>query len=377
MTSHRSPFYAKLTAKITALGGMHNAHLHLDRAGTIDEEYITVAQQSVLATSHISLHQKHHLIYQLHAGPAYDDEDFRERITYFLNDMIANNTRRADTLVDVTADNLGLSALHRMQDIKRQYQDKISLNIAAYSPFGFKDSEPQRWELFAAGAAESDFIAALPEADDRDEYPDHIGFDEHLARTIELARNKRCMLHVHSDQRNEDSESGTERLVKVIKKQGALSTANGEPLVWAVHMISPSTYDEKRFQHLVNGLLECNIGVICCPSAAIGMRQLRSLPSPTFNSIPRVLELLEAGVHVRLASDNIADICSPSTTANLIDELFMLSAAIRYYDVDILAKLAVGKKLNSAERVAIREHLNNNNIEIAKVLANRAQIYSR
>lgn len=377
MTSHRSPFYTKLTAKITALGGMHNAHLHLDRAGTIDEKYITIAEQSVLTTSHISLHEKHHLIYQLHAGPAYHDQDFRARITYFLDDMITNNTRRADTLVDVTADNLELSALHRMLDIKQQYQGKIDLNIAAYSPFGFKDSEPQRWALFAAGAAESDYIAALPEADDRDEYPDHIGFEEHLARTLELAKNKGCMLHVHTDQRNEDSENGTERLVQVMRQQGNLSSESGEPLVWAVHMISPSTYEEKRFRRLLDGLLECNIGVICCPSAAIGMRQLRPVASPTFNSIPRVLELLEAGVHLRLASDNIADICSPSTTANLIDEVFMLSAAIRYYDVDILAKLAVGIKLNNDDREAIREHLKNNDIETAKVLADRAQISSR
>ena len=36
-------------------------------------------------------------------------------------------------------------------------------------------------------------------------------------------------------------------------------------------------------------------GVICCPGAAISMRQYRPLMSPTFNSIARVLELL-AGV---------------------------------------------------------------------------------
>jgi hypothetical protein len=98
------------------------------------------------------------------------------------------------------------------------------------------------------------------------------------------------------------------------------------------------------------------------------MRQLRPLASPTFNSIPRILELLAAGVHVRLGSDNIADICSPSTTADLMDEVFMLSAAIRFYHIGILAKLAAGQKLDADERAMVAEHLRKNDEEIAKAL---------
>ena len=103
------------------------------------------------------------------------------------------------------------------------------------------------------------------------------------------------------------------------------------------------------------------------------MRQLRPLSSPTYNCIPRVLELLAAGVHVKLASDNIADICSPSTTADLTDEVFMLSAAIRYYNVKILAKLAAGIKLNAEDRAVIQSHLHHNKLEIDKVLRETSQ----
>ena len=98
------------------------------------------------------------------------------------------------------------------------------------------------------------------------------------------------------------------------------------------------------------------------------MRQLRPLTSPTFNSIPRVLEMCAAGVHVRIGSDNVADICSPSTTANLVDEIFVLSAALRFYDPDILAKLASGLQLTDPERQLIRDHLLKNEREIEKAL---------
>jgi len=378
-----SPFYLKLAAEIASLGGMHNAHLHLDRSNTLDESYILVAEQSILETSHISLHEKHHLIHKLHASPAYQSEDFHRRVNHSLDVMIESNTRRADTLVDVTADCVGLSALEMMQTIKRERQGQIDLQIAAYSPLGFLNDAPERWEVFAKGAESADFLAALPEADDHDEYPDHIGFEEHLQRMIHIAKDKRCILHVHTDQRNEPTESGTERLIEAVKKYGspilnddsniASPASNPEPSIWAVHMISPSMYDETRFQRLVDGMLEHNIGLICCPSAAIGMRQLRPLSSPTYNCIPRVLELLAAGVHVKLASDNIADICSPSTTADLTDEVFMLSAAIRYYNVKILAKLAAGIKLNAEDRAVIQSHLHNNNLEIDKVLRETSQ----
>lgn len=363
-----TPFYQQLQAEISRLGGMHNAHLHLDRAGTLDEKYIRVESHSVLESSHISLHEKHHLIGSIHAGEAYQKNDFVQRVNHYLDVMVSVNTRRADTLVDVTADCVGLSALEWMQEVGAQRKKDIALQVAAYSPLGFTDKEPKRWEVFEKGAQQADFIAALPEADDRDEYPDHIGFDEHLYRTLELAKTKQCLIHVHTDQRNEPSESGTERLIQCVQKFGAPVSTDGDPTVWAVHMISPSTYEEVRFRKLVEGLLECNIGVICCPSAAIGMRQLRPLKTPTYNSIPRVLELLAAGVQVRLASDNIADICSPSTTADLIDEVFMLSAAVRYYHVGILAKLAAGIRLGSDERERLQEHLRMNHMEIEKVL---------
>jgi len=362
-----SPFYQKLCQRIGQLGGMHNAHLHLDRAGTLEEEYLMVDERSVLESSFVSLHEKHHLIHNVHEGPAYREENLRERANHYLDIMVAAGTRRADTLVDVTADGVGTRALQVFQDIQAQRGD-IDLRLAAYSPLGFRDDEPQRWDVFMEGAARSDFLAALPEADDTLEYPGHIGFEEHVERFVELARARSCPLHVHTDQRNDPSEDGTERMLRCLKQLGPLPRIDGEPAVWAVHMISPSTYDEARFEALTEAMLDLDVGLICCPSAALGMRQLRPVNTPTYNSIPRVLELLAAGVQVKLASDNIADICSPSTTADLVDEVFTLSAALRYYNIEILAKLAAGAPLEESDRRELGEHLQRNRAEIAKVL---------
>lgn len=363
-----SPFYQQLADEVHALGGYYNAHTHIDRAGTMEERYLREAGLKVEDNSHISLHEKHRLIHDIHRGPAYDPIDLEARAVAHFEIMEAVGTRRVDTLADVTADRVGLTALETLMKLRTRWASRLEIQVAAYSPLGFPLNEPERWELFLEGAHRADFLSALPESDEIQEYPGHIGFEEHCRRMLALSAEMGKMLHVHTDQRNEPGERGTERLLQVMREEGHGRPKTGEPTVWVVHMVSPSTYAEDRFERLVNDLLELGVGVICCPSAAVGMRQLRKLPTPTYNSIPRVLELVAAGVPVRLGSDNISDICSPSTTADLTDEVFTLSAALRFYNPKLLARLATGVPPDEGLRQTLREHLHLNASHIDKVL---------
>ncbi len=364
----RSPYFEQLRTKIHDLGGMFNSHLHLDRAGTFDDKYFATAQLSLAATDHISLHRKHALIANIHAGPGYEPEDLERRLRSVIETMIELGTRRADTMVDVTSDRVQLNGLKLMLRLREEYATQIDLRAASYTPLGFSEDKPEQWELYCEGAQIANFLGALPEADDRVDYPGNIGFMEHCRRVLALSCEHGKMVHFHTDQRNDPRETGTEQVIEAVRRYGGPDCSRDDPLLWVIHMISPSTYDEPRFEALVEGLLECNIGLICCPSAALGMRQMRPINTPTYNSIPRVLELLAAGVKVRLASDNIADICSPSTTADLVDELFVLSAALRFYNTDVLARLAAGVDITEKQRALIREHLAGNEEGIERAL---------
>ena len=207
------------------------------------------------------------------------------------------------------------------------------------------------------GAEKADFIGLLPERDDRAVYPDHIGFKESCRRAIALVHGLGKQIHIHVDQANHEFDDGAETLIEAVRELGCVNAGDDEPFIWLIHLISPSTYAEPRFEALVADLSELRIGVITCPSAAVSMRQYRAFRSPTFNSIARVLELLAGGVQVRIGSDNICDITSPMGTADLMDELFVLANAVRYYEVGILAKLAAGRSLDLAERDRISAHL--------------------
>lgn len=363
-----SPYFEQLKTKIDALGGYFNGHLHLGRVNTFDDSYLQASDLQVSQSSHISLQEKHALISKLHASRAYDEDDYKRRITEGTDVMIACGTARADTVVDVTNDRVGLSALGWMMEHAQSIKDRMILRAASYNPTGFTDADPERWRLFEEGAQYSDFIGALPEKDDRADYPDHIGYDESCARVLDLARRTGKMVQVHTDQRNDPREDATERLLEVIRREGVVPGDDlGGPMVWAVHVISPSAYEEPRWERLVEGLLECNVGVIVAPSAALGMRQLRSIKAPTHNSIARVLELAAAGVPVRLGSDNVCDMLSPSSTLDLMSEVYCLTAALRFYQQDILAKLATGTALDEEDRAYIKGHLANDAAEIARI----------
>lgn len=362
-------FYNQLAEKVASLGGYHNAHLHLDRAYTLGTEEGSISAEAKQNNdAHLSLNQKHGLISSIHQSEWYSRKNLTARLNRSLDTMIECQTKRADSVIDVTNDGLGLNALECSLEVANERRNEIDFQVAAYSPLGFINQDSKSWELMEEDAKIADFIACLPEKDDICDYPDHIGYQECCSRMLDLAMRNDKPLQVHTDQMNHPNECGTESLLNVIERENIIANAEDSPSVWVIHMISPSTYDEIRWNELVDRLKNANIGVICCPSASIGMRQLRGQLTPTYNSISRVLDLCAAGIHVRLGSDNIADLLSPSTTADLTDEVFVLSAALRFYNVDILAKIACGQNLTAEEILYIKNHIKADNDEMVKAL---------
>ena len=351
------PFFEALDRLIRAKGGACNAHLHIDRAGTYDETVRLLQARGVRDGANATLAGKHSMIPMIHASPLYDRASLIERVSFYLDAMIEVGTTRADSVVDVTLDRVGVTALDTLMDLSAQYAGHIDFRLGAYSPLGFRDDEPQRWALLETAAERAHFVGILPERDDRADYPDHIGFAECCRRGLALAARQGKDLHIHVDQVNHPQECGGELVARLVREMGLGRGAGQTPFVWLIHFISPSTYPEPQFRALVEDLALLGIGVICCPSAAISMRQLRPLSAPGFNCIARVLDLLDMGVQVRIGSDNVCDITSPMGTPDLVQEVFVLANALRIYDLEILARIAAGQPLDTAERARLRAHL--------------------
>lgn len=210
---------------------------------------------------------------------------------------------------------------------------------------------------FVEAAKQSDFITGLPEKDDFAELRDRdgkLGFRAHLRRLLELGGKLEKEVHIHLDQMNDPREAGTETLIEGLRWVDMPAIPDRtSPTVWAVHMISPSGYPEARFQRLVEGLLEFNVGVIVCPTAAMSMRQLRPLKTHAHSSIARVLELCKRKVPVEIGTDNICDVFVPQSDGDMLNEIKFGGHAIRFAIPHVWAKLGAGRPLNAVDLAAI------------------------
>ncbi|MBI2053610.1 MAG: hypothetical protein HYT41_02610, partial [Candidatus Sungbacteria bacterium] len=272
---------------VAGYGGYVNFHSHLDRAATLKHKYLAHYGINPLDVATLPLQVKQVLTGELHRGPAYEKQDLEARMRAQLDLMIAGGVRQVVSFIDVTPD-IGLVAIGVAAGLRREYADKIDFRIASHPIFGFKDDpdfEKSRWEVFMEAAQYADVIGALPEKDDR---PDSIGEDEHLRRVIELGKVLHKEVHIHVDQENDPSQHQTLDLIQAVRWLGSPEIPDHKgPTVWAIHAISPSAYTEERFREVLEGLRKYNIGVVCCPRAALSMRQLRPISAPTHNSIAR------------------------------------------------------------------------------------------
>lgn len=354
-----SQFDEQVLDQVRRFGGFYNAHAHACRADTLGEEYLRHYGTTPIEASSLPLSVKQDLVGNLHTGVAYTEESLRERMSRLIERQIAYGVTRFDTNIDATPDlpEGGMMAMRIAFELKQKYRNKISLRVAPTPIFGFKvdpKDKISRWNVFkkAVSAKECDYVSLLPEKDDFDPKiggDGKIGFNRHIRRGLELACELGKEVQFHLDQMNIPSEHGTETLLEGLRWLDQPKMADGSPGVWVIHMISPSSYSEERFARIVDGLLEHHVGVIVCFSAALSMRQLRSVNAPTHNSIARVLELAKKKVPLRLGTDNIADVFVPASDGDMLTEVKIGAQALRIYQPSFWAKLAAGVPLNNVD----------------------------
>lgn len=338
-------------------GGYFNFHAHIDRSGTIDEEYLEHYGISPLEAASVPLRVKQNITGELHKGKAYQDSvNLKERMSVYLDEMIQCGVKRVISFIDATSD-IGFSAINAAIFLRSAYAGKIDFQIAAHPIFGFRF--PERWDTFeqACWSPEVSIVGALPERDGKDRHPENIGSDEHIRRVLHLGKELGKEVHIHVGQDNDPDQKQIFDLIEAVRWLGSPKIPGKDTTVWAVHVISSSAYDEKLFRKVLDGLREHNIGVVCCPRAALSMRQLRSKKAPIHNSIARILEMAVCDIPIRLGTDNIADLYVPTGTGSMLNEALILADAIRFYNPRVLAKFAAGVPLNESDKEVIRRHL--------------------
>jgi cytosine/adenosine deaminase-related metal-dependent hydrolase len=345
-----------LERTVKSFGGWLNAHTHLDRANTFAPEYLQHANIDPVGAAGLSLPVKQILVGELHKGKAYRPDNLYARMRAELERMVALQVREVVSFVDATPD-IGLTAIEQAARLREEFRGRLVLKIAVSPIFGFKNPQvnPDRWNVYRQAAEIADVLGGLPS---KDRAEGRVGFDGHVRMILELAKTLHKPVHLQVDQDNDPREEETEQLTQAVRWLGSPEVPGEDgPTVWAVHAISPACYDEARFQRLVENLVAHNVGVICCPTAALSMFQLRPMLTPVHNSIARILDMLVAGVPVRIGTDNICDIFIPNGDGSVRSEVWVAATALRFYHTMVWAKIGAGVELNEGDKEWIRQAL--------------------
>lgn len=310
-----APYDLKTTflERVKAKGGFVNCHAHFDKAFLINE--------SNLRQSQMDMEAKWHLYKELKQN--YTPEDLRNRMREGMNRMVAQGVRYVRSFIDVDS-TVGLKCLEAALAIKKEFSGKCDLIIVSQTLEGVVKPESRHWIEQAAPLV--DVIGGLPSYD-------RPRAAEHLDIIFELAKRYDKPVDVHIDQENNPAERDTELLARKVIEHGLHGRVN------AVHVISLSAQPEDYFQKVLALMVKAKLNIICCPGAALGMKQLRTKTAPVHNSIARVPEFLAAGLTVAIGTDNIHDFFQPFIDGDLYTEARMLMEACRFYDLDALVEI--------------------------------------
>ena len=289
-------------------------HLHIDKSLTLNTERLRLSQ------THMT--EKWELMRDIKNN--YTEDDLKRRMLLTTTRLVDQGCYNIRSHIDVDQI-VGLLPMQVAVDVKSYWKNKgVNLQIGTQLLEPLKKDENR--ELFYKAAEMSDFIGCLPSRDGIDS-----GY--HLDIVFSKAKELNKDVEVHTDQQNIPHERETALVCDFVEKYGWQGKTR------AIHCISLACQPIEYQIDIAKRLASLNIGVICCPSAAIGMTQHSEYNSPIHNSIAPVRILKENGVRVSIGVDNVEDLFIPWSDANLLFEIRLLAESTRIYDIDMLTEI--------------------------------------
>lgn len=297
-------------------GGFASYHAHYDKAYLISMDNLRLGQVDM---------QKKWALYK-HLKENYTFEDLVERISRGVRNMVEQGATFCRTLVDADS-TVRTLPVEAALEVKKKFKGQIQFEIGVQPLQGVLDEESRKYFIKACEMA--DLVGGLPSKDRP--LP-----EKHVDIIMSVAKDLNKKLDVHVDQENNPYENETEMLARKTIEHGL------EGRVSAIHAISLAAKPAVEQDRIIKLLKDAGVSVICCPSAALSMKQL-DMNGPLHNSIAPVPKLLEAGVPVHLGVDNVYDLFMPIVDGDMWFECRVLMESCRFYDIKRVAEIACDK----------------------------------
>ena len=317
---------ALLKQKIDANGGIVSLHAHFDKSHVITPETLAMSVDSMEVKWDLWKGVKEN----------YTHESLKQRMRLCADKMIAAGSTITRTLIDVD-NTVGLMCLEAALEVKKEYKDRLDIQLFSQVLEGALSPEAQAWLEKAAPYV--DGFGGLPSRDRPHE-------EAHLDYLFGLAKKYGKTVDCHIDQNNDPDERDTEMLARKVIEHGLQGRVN------AVHACSLSAQPMEYIKEVAALLVKADMSVIVSPRAMLDGIQLRNKNAPIHNSLAPVPELMEEGVNVALGVDNIHDFFCPFIDGDPFKEMLFLIETCRLYDLEKLVAIATTNGRKIFERAA-------------------------
>jgi cytosine deaminase len=315
LTKLRNILREEIKKRVELKGGWSNAHVHLDRACTLNRSSLSMAE--------LSLKDKWKLVRELKENVTVGELEYR--MSLVIEDQIRQGVTYLCTFLDFDEYSKEKPFL-AFSKVRERYNKEIKLECTNQAIEGVLDPKSEGW--FNIGSSKCDYIGGLPGRD--------VGREkEHLEKVFEKSIELNKPTQIHLDQFNTKAEKETELTLDIIENLGLENTST------FIHCISLACHEKEYRENIYKRLSNSCVKVITCPTAWVDSRRSEE-KTVIHNSFTPVDEMLEHGVKVSLGADNIFDMMCPFSSGDIYGELELLAKGLHIYDIDSLVSIGSG-----------------------------------
>ncbi|WP_460866538.1 amidohydrolase family protein [Rhodococcus aerolatus] len=277
------------------LPGLVDAHTHLDKAFLADE----LEEMGIEADG---LTEAIDAVKQFKEAKGADVDGMLARAERALTGMQRAGTvaARAHAEVDPVT---GLDPVTAQVELARQWAGRVDLQLVAFPQNGLEDDGAK--ELLLAGLdAGCTVVGACPYVDDDPA--------AHIAWAADVAVDRGLPLDLHLDFSDDAGDGWVDELLRVVDDRGL----HGRVTVG--HMTALSAAPRADAARRADGLARTRTGLVSLPATDTYLNG-RGDARPSSRGIAPVRELLDAGVAVSFATNNLQNPFTPTGTGDLLD----------------------------------------------------------
>jgi cytosine deaminase len=297
-----------------------DAHLHVDKAFVMDSCQLGEANLSVAAAVEAMRVVK----------ARYTADDLLSRGRHTLARALRHGTTAIRAQCDVDPV-IGLLALDALVALRREFADRLDLQIVAFPQEGLlggPEAVDVMRQAFKAGA---DLVGGGPlDADYR----------AHIAQAFALAREFGVPVDIHAD-------LGIDRLRPPSEWEAPLVAAHARATglagrVAIGHFAASSALTLQQIRELAAVLAGAGVHVAALTASEL-YRQGMDDPVNSRRGVPRVVDLLDAGVNVVFASNNIRDAFVTFGNADMLEQALLGATATHLDDPDTALEMVTSR----------------------------------